>query len=223
MVAPMSQVRRDLSDRRTAGAAFFDLDRTLLAGASGEVFSKAMRTAGSGQPVDPGRSAAVQAVQHGRRDAAVDGAGPPGRQRWPRAGRRWRCRLPRPSAADRAGRHGAAACRAAVRRAPGRRPADRAGHDHAVRPGQAARRSAGSRRRRRHAIRRQRRRHVRRHDRRAVRVERRQAGRRARVGRPSTGIDLAAQLRLQRQRVRHAAAGRGRPPVRGQPRSADGG
>jgi putative phosphoserine phosphatase/1-acylglycerol-3-phosphate O-acyltransferase len=29
-----------------AGAAFFDLDRTLLAGASGEVFSKAMKTAG---------------------------------------------------------------------------------------------------------------------------------------------------------------------------------
>ncbi len=29
-----------------SGAAFFDLDRTLLAGASGEVFSKAMRTAG---------------------------------------------------------------------------------------------------------------------------------------------------------------------------------
>jgi putative phosphoserine phosphatase / 1-acylglycerol-3-phosphate O-acyltransferase len=30
----------------TAGAAFFDLDRTLLAGASGEVFSSAMRAAG---------------------------------------------------------------------------------------------------------------------------------------------------------------------------------
>ena len=29
-----------------SGAAFFDLDRTLLAGASGEVFSGAMRTAG---------------------------------------------------------------------------------------------------------------------------------------------------------------------------------
>ena len=28
------------------GAAFFDLDRTLLRGASGEVFSEAMRTAG---------------------------------------------------------------------------------------------------------------------------------------------------------------------------------
>ena len=28
------------------GAAFFDLDRTLLAGASGEVFSAAMKTAG---------------------------------------------------------------------------------------------------------------------------------------------------------------------------------
>ena len=30
----------------TQGAAFFDLDRTLLAGASGEVFSHAMREAG---------------------------------------------------------------------------------------------------------------------------------------------------------------------------------
>ncbi len=34
------------SDPTTRGAAFFDLDRTLLAGASGEVFSHAMREAG---------------------------------------------------------------------------------------------------------------------------------------------------------------------------------
>src|SRR6266540_2212534 len=36
-----------MASRTTSrGAAFFDLDRTLLAGASGEVFSAAMRTAG---------------------------------------------------------------------------------------------------------------------------------------------------------------------------------
>jgi putative phosphoserine phosphatase/1-acylglycerol-3-phosphate O-acyltransferase len=34
------------TSRSSAGAAFFDLDRTLLAGASGEVFSSAMRAAG---------------------------------------------------------------------------------------------------------------------------------------------------------------------------------
>jgi putative phosphoserine phosphatase / 1-acylglycerol-3-phosphate O-acyltransferase len=39
-----------------AGAAFFDLDRTLLAGASGEVFSKAMRTAGLVSRTIPGES-----------------------------------------------------------------------------------------------------------------------------------------------------------------------
>lgn len=39
-----------------AGAAFFDLDRTLLAGASGEVFSKAMREAGLVNRAIPGES-----------------------------------------------------------------------------------------------------------------------------------------------------------------------
>ncbi len=38
------------------GAAFFDLDRTLLAGASGEVFSQAMRTAGLVSRSVPGES-----------------------------------------------------------------------------------------------------------------------------------------------------------------------
>ena len=38
------------------GAAFFDLDRTLLAGASGEVFSQAMRTAGLVSRTLPGES-----------------------------------------------------------------------------------------------------------------------------------------------------------------------
>ena len=41
------------------GAAFFDLDRTLLAGASGEVFSDAMRTAGLVSRSIPGETAAV--------------------------------------------------------------------------------------------------------------------------------------------------------------------
>ena len=34
------------SESTSAGAAFFDLDRTLLRGASGEVFSEAMKNAG---------------------------------------------------------------------------------------------------------------------------------------------------------------------------------
>ena len=38
----------------TRGAAFFDLDRTLLAGASGEVFAEAMRAAGIGGAALPG-------------------------------------------------------------------------------------------------------------------------------------------------------------------------
>ncbi len=41
---------------RTNGAAFFDLDRTLLAGASGEVFSHAMREAGLVSRTIPGES-----------------------------------------------------------------------------------------------------------------------------------------------------------------------
>ncbi len=42
----MSSTRRQATGTATSGAAFFDLDRTLLAGASGEVFSRAMREAG---------------------------------------------------------------------------------------------------------------------------------------------------------------------------------
>jgi len=41
---------------RTTGAAFFDLDRTLLAGASGEVFSHAMREAGLVSRTIPGEN-----------------------------------------------------------------------------------------------------------------------------------------------------------------------
>ena len=42
----MSSTRRQGTGTASSGAAFFDLDRTLLAGASGEVFSQAMRDAG---------------------------------------------------------------------------------------------------------------------------------------------------------------------------------
>jgi putative phosphoserine phosphatase/1-acylglycerol-3-phosphate O-acyltransferase len=41
-----SRVNRGTADSGRSGAAFFDLDRTLLAGASGEVFSAAMKSAG---------------------------------------------------------------------------------------------------------------------------------------------------------------------------------
>ena len=46
-----------MADRvASRGAAFFDLDRTLLAGASGQVFSQAMRTAGLVSRTIPGES-----------------------------------------------------------------------------------------------------------------------------------------------------------------------
>jgi putative phosphoserine phosphatase/1-acylglycerol-3-phosphate O-acyltransferase len=45
-VAPQQARSGDQTAARPAGAAFFDLDRTLLRGASGEVFSEAMRAAG---------------------------------------------------------------------------------------------------------------------------------------------------------------------------------
>ena len=110
----------------------------------------------------------------------------------------------------------------AVRRASRRGPADRAGHHHALRPGQAVRRSARPRRRRRHPLRRERRRHLRRHARTG-----RSCGAPASSPRVKEWADRARrrpgrQLCLQRQRLRHAAARRGRPSVRGQPRSAHG-
>jgi putative phosphoserine phosphatase/1-acylglycerol-3-phosphate O-acyltransferase len=45
-----------MTGTRAPGAAFFDLDRTLLAGASGEVFSKAMRSAGVTSRSIPGET-----------------------------------------------------------------------------------------------------------------------------------------------------------------------
>lgn len=50
----MSPARRQASGSAPSGAAFFDLDRTLLAGASGAVFSKAMRSAGIVSRTVPG-------------------------------------------------------------------------------------------------------------------------------------------------------------------------
>ena len=46
----------DVAGGATRGAAFFDLDRTLLAGASGEVFTEAMREAGIGGGPYPGEA-----------------------------------------------------------------------------------------------------------------------------------------------------------------------
>ena len=49
-----SSAKKSAESKRDAGAAFFDLDRTLLRGASGEVFSEAMRTAGLVSRTIPG-------------------------------------------------------------------------------------------------------------------------------------------------------------------------
>ena len=156
----------------------------------------------------PGGALRLRAVQPHRRDAAVDGAGPAGGQpgQGPVAGgddgrRRGRRRE--------AGGDGPAVRRADLRAAPGRRPADRAGHDDALRPRQAAGRPARARRRHRHPLRRQRRRHVRRHARRAVRVGRRQARGRPDVGRRPRHRPQG-ELCVLRQLLRHPAARRRR-------------
>ena len=86
------------------------------------------------------------------------------------------------------------------------------------------RRPVGARRRGRHPLRRRRARRgrVRRLARRAVRVVGRQARRGAGVGRRAR-CRPRGELRLLRQRLRHAAARRGRQSGRGQPRPAHGG
>ena len=154
-----------------AGAAFFDLDRTLLAGRLRcRCFSDAMRDSGFVTRGDPGRAAAVRAVQ--RRSARrcrrwlLARQAPP----WPRARRGRRCGAAAEAAAATLAAMVQPFAWQLLRRAPRRRPAGGAGHHHAVRPGQAARRLARLRRRHRHALRRRRRRHLRRHDRRPVRV-----------------------------------------------------
>ncbi len=61
------------------GAAFFDLDRTLLSGASGPVLSEALRKAGvvTGRAF-PGENALYRLFNTVGETHPVDGAGPPG-------------------------------------------------------------------------------------------------------------------------------------------------
>ena len=66
---PFSGSRRAAYHHGVPGAAFFDLDRTLLAGASGEVFSTAMRAAGFTSRSIPG-----EIEERGARHAAMVGA-----------------------------------------------------------------------------------------------------------------------------------------------------
>ena len=171
-----------------SGAAFFDLDRTLLAGASGEVFSGAMRTAGFTSRSIPGErfvyglfnrigetlpsmALARQAANlaKGRSQAAMMAAGEAAAEKL--AG------MVQPFAGPIFEQHRAAG-----------RPIVLATTT-PVRPRQAAGRPARARRRHRHPLRRQRRRHLRRHARGPVRVGRRQARGRPDVGRQHD-IDL---------------------------------
>ena len=149
-----------------SGAAFFDLDRTLLAGASGEVFSGAMRTAGFTSRSIPGErfvyglfnrigetlpsmALARQAANlaKGRSQAAMMAAGEAAAEKL--------AAMVQPFAGPIFEQHRAAG-----------RPIVLATTT-PVRPRQAAGRPARARRRHRHPLRRQRRRHLRRHARRA--------------------------------------------------------
>ena len=159
------------------------------AGASGEVFSDAMRSAGLVSRSIPGErllyrvfntigetlpSMALARQAVALVQGALAGRGP---------GRR------------RVGRRAVGVDGAAVRRV-GVRPPSSGGatagarNHHAVRPRQAVRRPDRARRRRGHPLGRERRRHVRRHARRSVRVVVGQARRRPRVGRRSNDVDL---------------------------------
>ncbi len=195
-------VRRGSTVPLVTGAAFFDLDRTLLAGASGTVYSEAMRDSGFVGVRFPARSCSTRSSTR-RRDAAVDGARPAGRH----------VRPGRPRDAMREAGDAAAGTLAAMiqpfawppdRRAPRGGSPGRHRHHDAVRPRRAARRLARLRRRDRHALRRERRRHVRRQHRRA-----RSCGR---PGKLAAVRDWAGaprrrprrELGLLRQRVRHA-------------------
>ncbi len=190
------------------GAAFFDLDRTLLAGASGEVFSDAMRSAGLVSRSIPGErllfrvfnaiGETLPSMALARQAVALVQGTPAGGG----AGRRRVGRRP-------AGVDGAAVRRVGVRPPSRGGPAAGARHHHAVRPRQAVRRPDRARRRGRHPVGRQRRRHLRRHARRPVRVVVGQARRRPRVGRGERHRPRR-ELRLLRQRVRRSAALGGR-------------
>ena len=139
-------------DGRASGAAFFDLDRTLLRGASGEVFSDAMRSAGLVSRTIPGEryiyglfntvgetlpsmALARQAVNFakGRSRASVQAAADGVADRL--------VGMVQPFARSVFDEHRAAGAAAG------------AGHHDPVRPRQAARRPARPRRRDRHAVR----------------------------------------------------------------------
>ena len=221
-------VRRD--DRRTggeypagvAGAAFFDLDRTLLRRrVRARCSPRPCATAGFTVAAIPGERLLYGLFNRDRRDAAVDGARPPGGGRWPRAARGRRAGRRRGGGRD-AGGDGAAVRLAAAspstappagrscwppprRTTWSSRSADRLGFDDviATRYGVDADGTfdgtidgpfvwAAGKLRRRAGV-----------------------GRRARR-RPRR------ELRLLRQRVRRPAAVGGGPPGRRQPRSAHG-
>ena len=172
-----------------------------------------MRVAGLMSAPHARRAAPVRAVQRGRRDAAVDGARPPGGRPSPRAvagGRSMPPPRPPPTARRRWSSRSPLAL-FAEHRAAGRpivlatttpydlvKPfADRLGLDDVV----ATRYGVdddGT---------------LRRHARRAVRVVGGQAAGCPRLGRRSTA-STCAELRLLRQRLRHAAALGGRPSGR---------
>ena len=129
-------------------AAFFDLDRTLLSGASGPVISRrpARRRASCPSRTIPGEGLVYGLFNRLRRDPAEHGARPPGRARGEglaaavrRRGREAGRRAPH--------RPRAAATPGALRRAPRRGPPAGARHHDALRPGEAAGRPARLRRR----------------------------------------------------------------------------
>ena len=216
--------RRPASGVRSGdgGRAFFDLDRTLLAGASGEAFSGAMR---DGRLHVRGRCPGERAVYglFNRIGETLPSMALARQAASLAKGRsRPRCRAAGEAAADAAGGDGPAVRRAAVRRAPRRRPPDRAGHDDAVRPRRAARRPARPRRRGRHPVRRRRTTgHVRRHDRTARSCGRPGKLAAVRAWAEEHDIDLGGELRLLGQLLRRpAAVGRRAPrssstPTRG--------
>ena len=122
----------------------------------------------------------------------------------------------------RAGGDGPAVRRAALRPAPRRRAPDRAGHDDALRPRQAAGRPPRPRRRRRHPLRRQRRRHLRRHARRARSCGRPASWRPCGRGPPSTASTSRESYAYSDSFYDTPLLERRRHPDRRQPRPADG-
>ena len=166
-----ARVRRGAYPSGMAGAAFFDLDRTLLKGGvrAADHRGAVRRRPGAGER-HPWAGVHLQALRRRRRDPSVDGAGPRrgvGGQGLV-AGRGARGGQGRGGETRHAGR---ALRAAAARRAPGGRPQAGAGDDHAARSDRAAGRAPRLRRRRRDPVReRRRRRHVHRRPRRRLRL-----------------------------------------------------